>query len=325
MGRGDEGRGALRRALLRARRLPALGRVGRARAGGGRPRGGGGDDRPRRALVPRRRRGRAGPGRGAAGRRRRLPGPARALRRGRQRPGAARVARRPLRRLRRARLGDLHGQADPEAALRPARGAAGRVRPGGRGGLARALRGDGPAALGEALAARLQRRDQQGRAAGGSRRRGRAGPPPRPARHRRGLGRRPRGRVLGARQRAARDLAAGRDRRPRRLVRLRGEVRRGRHGAGRAGADPRAAGRPRPRAGGVDLRAGGLLRPRPLRLLRRARRGGPRQRDQHDARLHRDQRLREALRGNRHPLRRPLRPPGRARGRAPRQARSYEF
>ena len=61
------------------------------------------------------------PGRRPARRRRRLPGAARALRRGRQRPGPARVARRPLRRLRRARLGDLHGQADPEAALRPAR------------------------------------------------------------------------------------------------------------------------------------------------------------------------------------------------------------
>ena len=46
----------------------------------------------------------------------------------------------------------------------------------GRGGLARALRGDGTAALGEALAARLERRDQQGRAAStDARRRGRAG------------------------------------------------------------------------------------------------------------------------------------------------------
>ena len=71
-----------------------------------------------RALEQRRRGGRADARRRPARRRRRLPGPARPLRRGRQRPGAARVARRPLRRLRRARLGDLHGQADPEAPLR---------------------------------------------------------------------------------------------------------------------------------------------------------------------------------------------------------------
>ncbi len=45
-----------------------------------------------------------------------------------------------------------------------ARSAPGRLRRGRRGGLARALRGDGPAALGEALAARLERRHQQGRA-----------------------------------------------------------------------------------------------------------------------------------------------------------------
>ena len=38
---------------------------------------------------------------------------------------------------------------------------------------------------------------------------------------------------------AARDLAAGRDRRPRRLVRLRGQVLRGRHGPDRPGADHR--------------------------------------------------------------------------------------
>ena len=61
---------------------------------------------------------------------------------------------------------------------------------------------------------------------------------------------------------------------------------------------------------------GRLLGSRPLRLLRRARRRGSRQRDQHDARLHRDQRLRQALRGNRHRLRRSLRPPRQPRDRA---------
>ncbi len=180
------------------------------------------------------------PGRRPARRRRRLPGPARPLRRGRQRPGPARVARPALRRLRRALLGDLHGQADAEAALRRGGDPAGRVRRGRRGGLARALRGDGLAALGEALAARLQRRDQPGRGAGErARRGGRAGPAPRPAGDRRGLRRGPRGRVLAARQRGGRGLAAGRDRRPRRLVRLRDQVPRRRHGAGRPGPDRR--------------------------------------------------------------------------------------
>ena len=61
---------------------------------------------------------------------------------------------------------------------------------------------------------------------------------------------------------------------------------------------------------------GRLLRPRPLRLLRRARRHGAGQRDQHDARLHRDQRLREAARGRRPLLPRPLRPPRRPGDRA---------
>ena len=45
---------------------------------------------------------------------------------------------------------------------------------------------------------------------------------------------------------------------------------------------------------------------------------GPGQRDQHDPRLHHDQRLRQALRGERHPVPGALRPPGPARGRAPR-------
>ena len=54
---------------------------------------------------------------------------------------------------------------------------------------------------------------------------------------------------------------------------------------------------PRARRAGVpgDRR----LRPRPLRLLRPRRRRGPGQRDQHDPRLHRDQRVRKAVRGRR--------------------------
>ena len=105
---------------------------------GGRPRGAAGDRLPRGALDRRRRGAGADPRPRAARRRRRLPGPARPLRRGRQRPGPARVARPALRRLRRPLLGDLHGQADPEAALRRARHPPGRVRGGRGGGLARA-------------------------------------------------------------------------------------------------------------------------------------------------------------------------------------------
>ena len=155
------------------------------------PRGADGDDRPRRSLELR-----DGepveltPAAGLLGADAVFPALHGALRRGRQRPGAARVARRPLRRLRRARLGDLHGQADAEAALRRSSGmpqvefvAVGEAR------LARALRGDGPAALGEALAAGVERRHQQGRGARGARRGGRAGAAPRPAGDRRGLGR----------------------------------------------------------------------------------------------------------------------------------------
>ncbi len=53
---------------------------------------------------------------------------------------------------------------------------------------------------------------------------------------------------------------------------------------------------------------------------------GPGQRDQHDARLHRDQRLREAARGRRPRLPRPLRPPRRrSRSSATTRARSHEF
>ena len=75
--------------------------------------------------------------------------------------------------------------------------------------------------------------------------------------------------------------------------------------------------RPRPRAGRPRLRRDRRHRARALRLLRPPRRRGARQRDQHDPRLHRDQRLRQALRGDRRPVPRALRPAGRARGRAP--------
>ena len=142
-------------------------------------------------------------GRRPARLRRRLPGPARAVRRGRHRPGPARVPRRPLRRPRRARRRGDDRQAGLQAAAARARDRAGRLLRGRRGGLARAGRGDGPAGLGQALAARLERRHRQGERAGRARRRGRDGRRLRPAGDRRGALRRPRGRVLGDRQRRA--------------------------------------------------------------------------------------------------------------------------
>ena len=56
-------------------------------------------------------------------------------------------------------------------------------------------------------------------------------------------------------------------------------------------------------------------------LLRPAGRRGRRQRAEHDPRLHRHERLREALRGVRHPVPGAARPPGRARPRAARPPR----
>ena len=76
---------------------------------------------------------------------------------------------------------------------------------------------------------------------------------------------------------------------------------------------------PPARAGDRVLPPRRLRRPRPLRLLRRARRPDPRQRAQHHARLHRDKRLRQAMGVHRPPLPSPLRPPGQPGDRAPRQ------
>ncbi len=107
-----------------------------------------------------------------------------------------------------------------------------------------------------------------------ARRRRRRGPPPRREGDRRGERARQGGGVLAARALRGDRLDAGRDRRPRRLVRLRGEVRAGRDGPARPGGHQRrgvrACARPRPRG----LPALRLLGPRPLRLLR-GRRGRP--------------------------------------------------
>ena len=75
----------------------------------------------RRGAVP-------APRRRAAGRRRRLPGPARPVRRGRHGPGPARAAGRALRRRGRARLLAVHGQGRLQGGAGRRRRAAGRLR-----------------------------------------------------------------------------------------------------------------------------------------------------------------------------------------------------
>ena len=162
--RRREGRGAARRPLERASGLAALGRRRRRGAARGRARGRRRGDRARRALARRGRGGRAPRRRGPARLRRRLPGAARAVRRGRDRAGPAREPRRPLRRARGAGRGGDDRQADLQAAAARARDRAGRLLRGRGGRLARAGRGDGLARLGQALAARLERRHRQGRA-----------------------------------------------------------------------------------------------------------------------------------------------------------------
>ena len=104
-----------------------------------------------------------------------------------------------------------------------------------RRSLARAAR------VRQAGAARLVGRHREGRRGPGSRGGARARLRPRSARHRRGPQPRPGGRVLGARpHRDGRGEHARADRPARRrLVRLRGEVPAGRHGAARAGGDLR--------------------------------------------------------------------------------------
>ena len=120
-----------------------------------------------------------------------------------------------------------------------------------------------------------------------------------PLRDRRGASRRHGGRVLGARQRRPAGLHAGRDRREgRRLVRLRGEVHRRRDGAGGARAHRRRGGGVRALAVEVFKLVGcaGMAR---VDFFVRGRRA--RQRAEHDPRLHRDERVREALGGERVP------------------------
>ena len=108
-----------------------------------------------------------------------------------------------------------------------------------------------------------------------------------------------RGRVRRARQSRSGRLRGRRDRRARRLVRLRGEVRRRRHGARDPGAARRGDDREGPQPRGRVVRRHRLRGHGADRLLRPPRRRGRRQRAQHDPGLHRDERLREAVRRER--------------------------
>ena len=172
-------------------------------------------DRPRRPLGASRRRRRPAElperpardlpvptdgGTGGARRgRRRAAHPARPVRRGRHRAGAARARRRPLRRLRRAGLGALHGQGRLQGG--DARPRASPSRRTSRSGSAIPSRTRSaipvfvkPARLGSSVG--ISKVRDRGRAGGG----GRARPPPRRQGARRGVRAGHRGRGGGARQ-----------------------------------------------------------------------------------------------------------------------------
>ena len=168
------------------------------------------------------------------------------------------------------------------------------------GRCARAIRSGRVEALGlppvrEARTPRLVRghlaRRGRGGPAGGARPRLDA----RPARHRRGPRARDGGRVLGARQRRSRGLGAGgdRDRRASGTTTRRSTRRAGWSCAVPARLPAEVRERVRSLAVEAFVRVGcaGLAR---VRLLRRGGRAGARQRAQHDARLHRDERVRRS-------------------------------
>ena len=284
----NEGRGSQRRPLLRARRLAALRHLCRPRPRGGRPRGGGGDDRARRPLAAR--------GRAAAAD---------------TRPPACSTPRRSFPALHGAFGEDGSVQGLLELLDVPYVGSdvlasaicmdklslkrlfAERGIPqvdfvaDGEEGWRERCEAMGlplwvkPSRMGSSVGI------SQGRGLGGPRCRGRAGPAPRPAGDRRGA------RCAAARS-SARCSATSRP-----LTSLPGEIVanaewydfEAKYEQGGmelrvpapAGEEEAAA---HAQAGRRDLRPRRLLRPRPLRLLRRARRHRPRQRDQHHARLH---------------------------------------
>ena len=115
----------------------------------------------------------------------------------------------------------------------------------------------------------------------------------------------------------ARGLGSRRDR-PHRLglVRLRGQVHRRRDGARGPRPARRRGARGGPPARPRHVRARRLHRPGAGRLLRRGRRARDRQRAQHDARLHQDERVPEAVGGVRAAVPGPLRQVARARARS---------
>ena len=254
------------------------------------------------------------PGRGAARRGRGLPGAARTLRRGRHRAGAAGDARRGLRRRGRGGFGAVHGQGALQGADGP-RACRRSTTRGAPRALARAPRevleeiaelacrySSSPRTSGSSVGI-VKVRDA-GAARGGAG----AGVRARPAGDRRGdgAGIEVECAVLGL-ARAARNgaharlaLRAGGDLVRGRVVRLRGEVPPG----GMELWCPRAS--PPRRARGCGSwrwrRSCSRLRGPRARGLLRGRRAGAGQRAEHDARLHPDERLREADRGGGHPL-----------------------
>ena len=162
--------------------------------------------------------------------------------------------------------------------------------------------------LREACTSRLVSWNQQGPRRRRARSGGGARAPPRRQGADRGTARRGRSRVRSPRKPRADRVAGRRDRRQRRVVRLLRQVRRGWHGARRAGTDPARDERASPRDRGRVVRrhrVRGDGSSRPLRHVERRRR---RERDQHDPGFHGDERLREALRGVRDRVRRASRP-----------------
>ena len=271
---------------------------------------------------PGRRAARAAARRGPARRRRRLSRAARAVRRGRHGAGAARAARRALRRRGRARLVAVHGQAGLQGRAGGGRRAAGRLRRRERGapahGPGRRARRAGrarAAAVRQARPARLVGRHRAGGGARGARRRPGRGLRPRRARDRRGVLPRPGGRVRGH--------GPGRARRPPcpgEIVLLKGagwydfEAKYAEGGMelrvpARLAPATEDAG---PAARRRDLRAGRLHRARAGGLLRRGRRAGAGQRAQHAARHDADERVPQAVGGQRRAVARDLRPPAAA-------------
>ena len=265
------------------------------------------------------------PGAAASRRRRRLPGAARPLRRGRHGPGPARGARRAIRGRRRDGLRRLHGQGRVQGADGPGRRAA--------GGLRGAARGRRSAPRSAASASRCsssprgsdRRWDLEGlRGRRSWRRRSRRRS--RTTRsYRRGDGPRPRGRVLGDRQREPEASVRGRSSIDADWYDYEAKYPPGGMGC-RAGADPgrrrasRSARWPS-RSSARRLRGHGARATSSSRTRRASTRA--RQRAQHDPRLHETSVFAKLFEASGVALPRAARPAGRAGARAPRRERRY--